>query len=137
MMPAFGRDGLLNKAEMADIAGYVRTLSGNAPDPAADLAKGKQLFADNCSPCHGEDGKGNLDVGAPNLTTQVWLYGPTTADILNRIQDRRGRHYASLAKSPRSDDDQGAYGLRSYPRRRPIGCEPERTGRSERYDWTT
>jgi len=86
MMPAFGRDGLLNKTEMADIAGYVRTLSGNAPDSGADLAKGKQLFADNCSPCHGENGKGNIELGAPNLTTQIWLYGPTTADIENRIQ---------------------------------------------------
>ena len=89
-MPAFGRDGLLNKEEMFNIAGFVRTLSGNAPEPGADLAKGKQLFEDNCSPCHGADGKGNIEVGAPNLTTQVWLYGPTTADILNRIQNGGG-----------------------------------------------
>ncbi|PNG27714.1 cytochrome-c oxidase, cbb3-type subunit III [Methylocella silvestris] len=86
VMPSFGRDGLLNKEEISTIADYVRTLSGNAPDAGADLAKGKQLFIDNCSPCHGEDGKGNVDVGAANLTTQVWLYGPTKADIMHRIE---------------------------------------------------
>ncbi|WP_374306044.1 cytochrome-c oxidase, cbb3-type subunit III [Methylocella sp.] len=86
VMPAFGRDGLLNAQEISTIADYVRTLSGNAPDAGADLAKGKQLFIDNCSPCHGEDGKGNTDMGAANLTTQVWLYGPTKADIMHRIE---------------------------------------------------
>ncbi|ACK52547.1 cytochrome c oxidase, cbb3-type, subunit III [Methylocella silvestris BL2] len=86
VMPSFGRDGLLNKEEISTIADYVRTLSGNAPDAGADLAKGKQLFIDNCSPCHGEDGKGNVEMGAANLTTQVWLYGPTKADIMHRIE---------------------------------------------------
>ncbi|WP_395665827.1 cytochrome-c oxidase, cbb3-type subunit III [Methylocella sp.] len=86
VMPSFGRDGLLNAQEISTVADYVRTLSGNAPDAGADLAKGKQLFIDNCSPCHGEDGKGNTEVGAANLTTQVWLYGPTKADIMHRVE---------------------------------------------------
>lgn len=90
MMTAFGRDGLLNKAEMSEVADYVRTLSGHAPEQGADLARGKQLFMDNCSPCHGEDGKGNIEMGAANLTTQVWLYGSTKADILNRVQNGGG-----------------------------------------------
>ncbi len=90
MMPAFGHDGLLNKEEMSQVADYVRTLSGNAPGPGADLAKGQQLFVGNCSPCHGEGGEGNIELGAPNLTTKVWLYGPTKADILNRIQNGGG-----------------------------------------------
>jgi len=42
----------------------------------ADLALGKKTFADNCAACHGDDGKGNKEMGAPNLTTKVWLYGP-------------------------------------------------------------
>ncbi len=90
VMPAFGRDGLLNQAEISTVADYARTLSGNAPDPGADLVKGKQLYIDNCSLCHGEDGKGNIEVGAPNLTTKVWLYGSSKADIVNRIQNGGG-----------------------------------------------
>ncbi|MGO8834292.1 MAG: cytochrome-c oxidase, cbb3-type subunit III [Roseiarcus sp.] len=85
LMPAFGRDGTLKPDEISATADYVRTLSGNAPDAGADLAKGKKLFADNCAACHGDDGKGNIELGAPNLTTQVWLYGPTKADIIHRI----------------------------------------------------
>jgi cytochrome c oxidase cbb3-type subunit 3 len=84
-MPAFGRDGLLDAKQMSNVADFVRTLSGGKADAGADLAAGKKLFADNCSACHGPEGKGNKDVGAPNLTTSVWLYGPTKADIVKRV----------------------------------------------------
>jgi cytochrome c oxidase cbb3-type subunit 3 len=90
MMPAFGRDGLLKPEQMSAVADYVRTLSGNPPAAGADLAQGAKLFADNCAACHGAEGKGNIQMGAPNLTTKIWLYGPTKADILNRIQNGGG-----------------------------------------------
>ena len=86
MMPAFGHDGILKPEQISEVADYVRTLSGNKPSPGADLAKGAKLFADNCSACHGPNGKGNIQIGAPNLTTKVWLYGPTKADIMHRVQ---------------------------------------------------
>ncbi len=41
-----------------------------AGDPKA-IAEGKQLFADNCAVCHGENAKG--DIG-PDLTDNVFLY---------------------------------------------------------------
>jgi cytochrome c oxidase cbb3-type subunit 3 len=90
MMPSFGRDGTLKPAEISSVADYVRTLSGNTPAPGADLASGKKIFADNCAACHGDDGKGNKELGAPNLTTQVWLYGPTKADIVQRVNNGGG-----------------------------------------------
>jgi cytochrome c oxidase cbb3-type subunit 3 len=90
MMPAFGHDNTLSKDDISTVADYVRTLSGNAPAPGADIAKGKQIFADNCTVCHGEGGIGNLELGAPNLTTKVWLYGPTKADIMERVQKGGG-----------------------------------------------
>lgn len=85
MMPSFGRDGILKPAEISAVADFVRTLSGNAPAAGANIALGKKVFADNCAACHGDEGKGNIEVGAPNLTTQVWLYGPTKADIVQRV----------------------------------------------------
>jgi cytochrome c oxidase cbb3-type subunit III len=86
MMPSFGRDGLLKPEQISQVADYVRTLSGNAPEDQANVGQGAKIFADNCAACHGADGKGNIAMGAPNLTTKIWLYGPTKADIMHRIQ---------------------------------------------------
>ena len=85
MMPSFGKDGTLKPAQISAVADYVRTLSGAAPDAGADLDGGKKIFAENCAVCHGDDGKGNKELGAPDLSTQVWLYGPTKADIVQRV----------------------------------------------------
>jgi len=89
-MPAFGRDSILNEPDISDVADYVRTLSGNPPEKGADLAAGKSIFAQNCAPCHGEDGKGNPEFGAPSLRTQVWLYGASKAAIMERLQKGGG-----------------------------------------------
>ena len=85
LMPSFGKDGILKQPEILATANYVRSLSGLPTEPSADLALGKKTFADNCAACHGDDGKGNKEMGAPNLTTKVWLYGSELSDIVNRI----------------------------------------------------
>jgi cytochrome c oxidase cbb3-type subunit III len=89
-MPAFGRMGLLNATQVNDVAEYVMSLSGRAGDNEA-AGRGAKIFADNCSPCHGKDGKGNQTLGAPDLTDQLWLYGgdkPTIAETV--INARNG-----------------------------------------------
>jgi cytochrome c oxidase cbb3-type subunit III len=89
-MPAFGRMGLLNAAQVNDVAEFVMSLSGRADDHEA-AERGAKIFADNCSPCHGKDGKGNQTVGAPDLTDELWLYGgdkPTIAETI--INARNG-----------------------------------------------
>lgn len=84
-MPAFGKDGVLKKDEISTVADYVLSLSGKGTaTPAA-----KQLFADNCASCHGEDGKGNLELGAPNLTDAIWLYGGTKEKIVETVTNSR------------------------------------------------
>jgi cytochrome c oxidase cbb3-type subunit III len=80
-MPSFGKDGILKPEQIRQVVSYVRTLSGLQPEPGVDVAAGKKIFADNCVACHGEDGKGNIDMGSANLTTKVWQYGSDIKDL--------------------------------------------------------
>jgi cytochrome c oxidase cbb3-type subunit III len=89
-MPAFGRDGMLKREEILLVANYVRSLSGLSTTPGADLTRGAKIFADDCAPCHGSDGKGNRSVGAPNLTDQIWLYDSDTKTIVDGIWNGHG-----------------------------------------------
>lgn len=73
-MPKFGADGLLEKDQIGQVVEYVLQLSNQDHDATAATA-GATVFADNCAACHGDDGKGNRDLGAPNLTDAIWLYG--------------------------------------------------------------
>ncbi|MGK7752653.1 MULTISPECIES: cytochrome-c oxidase, cbb3-type subunit III [unclassified Roseovarius] len=73
-MPAFGRDELLTKEEVAQVVNYVMSLSGEPQDAQAAEA-GAEVFEYNCAACHGEDATGMVEQGAPNLTDAIWLYG--------------------------------------------------------------
>ncbi|MFZ5738881.1 MAG: cytochrome-c oxidase, cbb3-type subunit III [Pseudomonadota bacterium] len=88
-MLAFGKDGVLTKEQIVEVANYVRSLSGLSSRPGVDLAAGKQVFADNCVACHGEDAKGNQELGAPNLTDRIWLYGSDEATIIETVTNGR------------------------------------------------
>lgn len=69
-MPNFKGDEVLNAAQIADVADFVLSLSSGGSG-----GKGKEIFEEECSACHGEDGKGLADLGGPNLTDGIWLYG--------------------------------------------------------------
>jgi cytochrome c oxidase cbb3-type subunit 3 len=84
-MPAFGKDGVLKKDEISEVADHVLSLSGKG----AASAKGKTLYTDNCASCHGDDGKGNVELGAPNLSDAIWLYGGTKDKIVETITNSR------------------------------------------------
>lgn len=79
-MPSFGRDGLLSAEEIDQVVNYVLQLSGQPHDNALSAA-GQQVFLDNCAACHGDNGAGDTNVGAPALNNGIWLYGGTEADI--------------------------------------------------------
>jgi cytochrome c oxidase cbb3-type subunit 3 len=89
-MPAFGRDGMLKRDEIVTVANYVRSLSSLSTRPGVDLAAGKKIFADNCVVCHGENGKGNKELGAPDLSDGIWLFGSDEAAIIEVITNSRG-----------------------------------------------
>ncbi len=85
-MPAFG--DMLEDDEIAATAEYVLSLSGQDHD-AALAESGAVLFEDNCSACHAEDGTGDRDQGAPNLTDAIWLYGGDRETVTETIVNAR------------------------------------------------
>jgi len=84
LMPSFGRDGILTPEQVGDVASYVRSLSGEEQRSAA-TQRGAGVFAANCAVCHGPDGKGGRQVGAPNLADHIWLYGGNQADVVASV----------------------------------------------------
>lgn len=81
-MPAFG--DILKPEEIKQVAAFVFSLTGT-PSDASLVAPGKQIFADNCAACHGDDAKGKRDVGAPNLADAIWLKGQGEDAIVRQV----------------------------------------------------
>nr|WP_321458413.1 cytochrome-c oxidase, cbb3-type subunit III [uncultured Cohaesibacter sp.] len=88
-MTAFGRDEILEPDQIQTLADYVLSISGQEPSAGADLAAGAELFAENCTSCHGEGAKGLQEMGAPNLTDAIWLYGGDRDSIVQTITNGR------------------------------------------------
>ncbi len=82
-MPAF--DDILTDEEIADVAAYVGGLADgvNADHPGA------LVYADNCTDCHGENGLGIREMGAPNLADAIWLYGDDQQSIATTVRFSR------------------------------------------------
>ncbi len=70
------------------VTAYVLSLSGRTVD-GAKAAAGKAKYDMFCFACHGPDGKGNQQLGAPNLTDDVWLYGGSPKAIASSIANGR------------------------------------------------
>jgi cytochrome c oxidase cbb3-type subunit 3 len=85
-MPAFGRDEILERGDISAVADYVLSLSGQA----AGTEEGRVVFADNCAACHGENGEGTAELGAPNLSDAIWLYGSERETVITTITNSRG-----------------------------------------------
>jgi cytochrome c oxidase cbb3-type subunit 3 len=89
-MPAFFKDQLLDAKQVDDVAEFVLSLSKRADDATA-AARGRAIFAENCASCHGAEGQGNKEVGAPSLADAIWLYGGDKASVVRTISyARRG-----------------------------------------------
>ncbi len=93
VMPEWGKvlTGMGGEHAVSDVAAYVRAL----PDPDKRMqnnygaAQGKPLFEAICAGCHGLDGKGNKNIGAPDLTDDYWLYGDDSATLQATIANGR------------------------------------------------
>jgi len=87
-MPAFGRDEILEKAEIDQVVQYVLQISGQEHDATLATAGG-EVFLDQCSGCHMEDGIGDPENGAPNLTDAIWLYGGDVETLTTTVANAR------------------------------------------------
>lgn len=85
-MPPFG--STLSAAQIDELVNYVGQLSGNKVDDTK-AAAGKVTFDAQCFACHGTDGTGNIALGAPNLTDNIWLHGASRTKIAETIREGR------------------------------------------------
>ena len=100
-MLAFGRTGTLKKPEIDQVVEYVRSIAKLDVTAGTDLAAGGKIFAENCASCHGEKGMGNKELGAPDLTDAIWLYGNSRTAMVETVNN--GRNGIMPAWSTRLD----------------------------------
>jgi cytochrome c oxidase cbb3-type subunit 3 len=83
-MPKFGADQMLTPEQIDQVTETVLQLSGQEHDQAK-AAAGQQVFIEQCASCHGEQGQGDPEMGAPQLNDAIWLRGGTREDIRAQI----------------------------------------------------
>lgn len=90
-------------------AGGGADLSAVINDPSA-IAKGQEIFAQNCMPCHGADATGGI---GPNLTDNTWLYGGTPEEVVHTITNgtEKGMPTWKSQLGPRKIADVASYVL--------------------------
>lgn len=87
-MPAFGKDGTLTTDQIGDVAEYVLSLTNKSTDASAAL-RGNAVFVEQCVACHGENGVGNPELGAPKLSDGIWLFGGDKAAVVETLANGR------------------------------------------------
>lgn len=83
-MPAFD---WMARSDRITLAEFIVDLPQGDTDFASPAG---QVFAENCSSCHGEDGAGGLESGAPSLTDAAVIYGQDAETVMQTL--RHGRH---------------------------------------------
>jgi cytochrome c oxidase cbb3-type subunit III len=99
-----GRNGVMppmaaavgTSEDVANLAQYVLSLSGS-PHDAVKATLGKEKFG-ACAACHGADGKGNIAMGAPNLTDNIWLHGWGADAIIKAINEGKNNAMPSQSR---------------------------------------
>ena len=95
VMPEWGKvlTGMGGEHAVDYVIAYMRALGQPADSPARGdylATQGKPLYEGVCVACHGVEGKGNVAMGAPDLTDDYWLYGDSKEALRTSIA--QGRH---------------------------------------------
>ncbi|MES0100576.1 cytochrome-c oxidase, cbb3-type subunit III [Mesorhizobium sp. M0019] len=85
-MPAFG--DIITADQIKQVSAYIAGLSQAVSDESL-VAPGAKVFAENCVACHGDNAKGNRELGAPDLTDAIWLYGSGETAIAAQVRAPR------------------------------------------------
>ena len=94
-MPAFGRDEMLDRNQVRNVAAYVYSLTNpdySTPQNVDRISAGKEVFVTTCAACHNENAQGNRELGAPNLTDAYWVYGGNMDTIIASVHGGRQGH---------------------------------------------
>ncbi|MER8461794.1 cytochrome-c oxidase, cbb3-type subunit III [Mesorhizobium sp. M1396] len=82
-MPAFG--DIITADQIKQVSAYVASLSETVSDQTL-VVPGAKVFAESCVACHGDNAKGNKELGGPDLTDAIWLYGSGEAAIAAQVR---------------------------------------------------
>jgi cytochrome c oxidase cbb3-type subunit III len=94
-MPAFG--DILSAQEIAATADHVLSLSDRSRAATRTREPGATLYANNCASCHGAEGDGNREIGAPRLNDAIWLYGGSREAVIRQITRPQMGHMPAWA----------------------------------------
>ena len=143
-MTAFGRDEILTETEILQVVHYVRQLAGLEND-AAHSVPGGEIFLNECSVCHLEDGTGDPEQGSPNLADAIWLFGSSIEDLIENGKQFSIRRDAGLGRGipgrwrPGRCRSQCGCGIRSQLRWRAVIGSGHRIVRGfiepKRFEW--
>jgi cytochrome c oxidase cbb3-type subunit 3 len=81
-MPDFG--DRYNEFGVGQLVNYVRSLAGDG-ELSQNQAAGRESFMQACAACPGEDGRGQVQTGASDLTDGYWQYGESLTSIRSVI----------------------------------------------------
>lgn len=111
MMPNY--NDILQAEEIDAVAQYVSGLSAGTSRRLDEslyanyydtLSLGAQIYGDQCAACHGLDGAGNTDLGAPNLADAIWLKSRDGSAAAIAAQVKQAQHGLMPAWVDRLDE---------------------------------
>jgi cytochrome c oxidase cbb3-type subunit III len=83
-----GWSNVLDEYGIRDVTEFVVQMSGREANTQQATA-GQNLYGQFCAACHGMDGRGQVLLGAPDLTNDTWLYGGRREQIADVLRNGR------------------------------------------------